>query len=126
MQFDLGNTLVTIPLGERRLRHVWIEAVGTVFGLLCASGWPAQEKTINYLFGLINVTLFAVIFSRSSSMGCCSPHHTTYRKRLSGWYKVKSVHTLERRRSPGSALAAAMAQLIVTAAVSRSSPNQRC
>lgn len=39
----------------------WIEAVGTLFGLLCI-WFASQEKTINYLFGLINVTLFAVIF----------------------------------------------------------------
>ncbi|MBX9866628.1 MAG: nicotinamide riboside transporter PnuC [Burkholderiales bacterium] len=39
----------------------YIEAIGTIFGLLCI--WYAgQEKRFNFYFGLINVTLFAIIF----------------------------------------------------------------
>ena len=34
--FDIGNTLVTIPLGEGGYAMSWIEAVGTLFGLLQA------------------------------------------------------------------------------------------
>lgn len=39
----------------------YIEAIGTIFGLLCV-WYASQEKRINFYFGLINVTLFAIIF----------------------------------------------------------------
>lgn len=56
-----GNILVHIPLGAGGYDLSWIEAIGTLAGLLCI--WLASlEKIINYPFGLINVTLFAVIF----------------------------------------------------------------
>ncbi|WP_058969861.1 nicotinamide riboside transporter PnuC [Type-D symbiont of Plautia stali] len=59
--FSTQNILVHIPIGVGGYDLSWIEAVGTLAGLLCI--WLAsQEKIINYLFGLINVTLFAVIF----------------------------------------------------------------
>lgn len=59
--FSTQNILVHIPLGVGGYDLSWIEAVGTVAGLLCI--WLASlEKIINYVFGLINVTLFAVIF----------------------------------------------------------------
>lgn len=55
------NILVHIPLGAGGYDLSWIEAVGTLAGLLCI--WLASlEKTINYAFGLVNVTLFAIIF----------------------------------------------------------------
>ncbi|WP_235380357.1 nicotinamide riboside transporter PnuC, partial [Escherichia coli] len=53
--FSINNVMVNIPLGEGGYALSWIEAIGTVFGLLCI--WCAsREKIINYLFGLINVT----------------------------------------------------------------------
>lgn len=59
--FSINNVMVNIPLGEGGYALSWIEAIGTIFGLLCI--WCAsREKIINYLFGLINVTLFAAIF----------------------------------------------------------------
>ncbi|MGK2946920.1 MAG: nicotinamide riboside transporter PnuC [Candidatus Malihini olakiniferum] len=59
--FSTSNILIHIPLGAGGYDLSWIEAVGTFCGLLCI--WLASlEKTINYLFGLINVSLFAVIF----------------------------------------------------------------
>lgn len=39
----------------------YIEAVGTIFGLLCI-WYASKEKIFNFYFGLINVTLFAIIF----------------------------------------------------------------
>ncbi|STQ77259.1 nicotinamide riboside transporter PnuC [Grimontia hollisae] len=59
--FDINNTLVHIPLGVGGYAMSWIEAIAAVFGLLCI-WFASKEKTINYLFGLINVSLFAVIF----------------------------------------------------------------
>lgn len=59
--FSVQNILVHIPIGTGGYSLSWIEAIGTVAGLLCI--WLASlEKIINYFFGLINVTLFAVIF----------------------------------------------------------------
>lgn len=65
--FIINNVMVNIPLGEGGYALSWIEAIGTVFGLLCI--WCAsREKIINYLFGLINVTLFAAIFFSDSTV----------------------------------------------------------
>ena len=59
--FSTQNILIHIPLGASGYDLSWIEAIGTLAGLLCI--WLAsQEKVINYPFGLINVVLFAVIF----------------------------------------------------------------
>ncbi|MBG5920876.1 nicotinamide riboside transporter PnuC [Providencia stuartii] len=59
--FSTSNILVTIPLWSSIYELSYIEAVGTIAGLLCIL-LASFEKTINYFFGLINVTLFAVIF----------------------------------------------------------------
>ena len=59
--FSINTLLVHIPLGKQGYDLSWIEAVGTLCGLLCI--WLAsKEKVINYLFGIVNVLLFAVIF----------------------------------------------------------------
>ena len=59
--FSTQNILVHIPIGTGGYDLSWIEAVGTVAGLLCI--WLASlEKISNYAFGLINVSLFAIIF----------------------------------------------------------------
>ncbi|ALP42189.1 nicotinamide riboside transporter PnuC [Aeromonas schubertii] len=83
--FDIGNTLVTIPLGEGGYAMSWIEAIGTLFGLACI--WLAsQEKTINYLFGLINVTLFAIIFFQIQLYGLLLFQLFFFCANLYGWY----------------------------------------
>lgn len=59
--FSINTTLLKFPelLGGYKLS--WIEAIGTIAGLICI--WLAsKEKISNYLFGIINVLLFAVIF----------------------------------------------------------------
>lgn len=58
--FSIKNILVHIPLGTG-YDLSYIEAVGTIFGLLCI-WYASKEKIINYLYGLINVTLFCIIF----------------------------------------------------------------
>ena len=59
--FSTQNILVHIPIGAGGYDLSWIEAVGTIAGLLCI--WLASlEKISNYAFGLVNVTLFAIIF----------------------------------------------------------------
>lgn len=59
--FSTQNILVHIPIGAGGYDLSWIEAVGTIAGLLCI-GLASLEKISNYFFGLINVTLFAIIF----------------------------------------------------------------
>jgi len=59
--FSINTLLVHIPLGKQGYDLSWIEAVGTLCGLLCI-GLASKEKVINYLFGIVNVLLFAVIF----------------------------------------------------------------
>lgn len=59
--FSTQNILVHIPIGAGGYDLSWIEAVGTIAGLLCI-GPASLEKISNYVFGLINVTLFAIIF----------------------------------------------------------------
>lgn len=58
--FSIKNILVHIPLGTG-YDLSYIEAIGTIFGLLCI-WYASKEKIINYPFGLINVTLFCIIF----------------------------------------------------------------
>ncbi|ATO32245.1 Nicotinamide riboside transporter PnuC [Dickeya dianthicola] len=59
--FSTNNILVHIPLGANGYALSWVEALGTLSGLVCI--WLASlEKTENYLFGLVNVSLFALIF----------------------------------------------------------------
>lgn len=65
---DINNTLVNIPIGDGYAMS-WIEAFGTVFGLLCI-WFASQEKTINYVFGLLNVTLLLLSFSKFSCTDC--------------------------------------------------------
>lgn len=82
--FDINNTLVTIPIGDGYAMS-WIEAIGTIFGLLCI-WYASQEKTINYVFGLINVTLFAVIFYQIQLYGLLLLQLVFFCANLYGWY----------------------------------------
>ncbi len=59
--FSVQNITVHIPIGAGGYDLSWIEAVGTIAGLLCI-GLASLEKISNYFFGLINVTLFGIIF----------------------------------------------------------------
>ncbi|MGL4613289.1 MAG: nicotinamide riboside transporter PnuC [Shewanella sp.] len=82
--FSINNTFVNIPLGSGYAMS-WIEMVGTVFGLLCI--WCAsKEKTINYFFGLINVTLFAMIFYQIQLYGLLILQLFFFVANIYGWY----------------------------------------
>ena len=81
---DINNTLVNIPIGDGYAMS-WIEAFGTVFGLLCI-WFASQEKTINYLFGLLNVTLFAVIFFQIQLYGLLLLQLFFFCANIYGWY----------------------------------------
>ncbi len=82
--FDINNTLVNIPIGSGYALS-WVEAFGTLAGLLCI-WFASQEKTINYLFGLINVTLFAIIFYQIQLYGLLMLQLFFFVANVYGWY----------------------------------------
>lgn len=83
--FSVQNILVHIPIGTGGYSLSWIEAIGTVAGLLCI--WLASlEKIINYFFGLINVTLFAVIFFQIQLYASLLLQMFFFVANIYGWY----------------------------------------
>lgn len=83
--FSTNNIMVHLPIGEKGYALSWIEAMGTFTGLLCI--WLAsKEKTINYLFGLINVSLFAVIFFQIQLYASLLLQIFFFIANLYGWY----------------------------------------
>lgn len=83
--FSTHNILVNIPLGAGGYDLSWIEAIGTLAGLLCI--WFASlEKIINYPFGLINVTLFAVIFFQIQLYASLLLQLFFFAANIYGWY----------------------------------------
>lgn len=83
--FSIKNVLVNIPLGTEGYALSWIEAIGTIFGLLCI-WFASKEKIINYLFGLINVTLFAAIFFQIQLYASLLLQVFFFVANLYGWY----------------------------------------
>lgn len=83
--FSTQNILVHIPLGAGGYDLSWIEAVGTLAGLLCI--WLASlEKVSNYPFGLVNVTLFAVIFFQIQLYASLLLQLFFFAANIYGWY----------------------------------------
>ena len=83
--FSTSNILVHIPLGAGGYDLSWIEAIGTLAGLLCI--WLASlEKISNYIFGLINVALFAVIFFQIQLYSSLLLQLFFFVANIYGWY----------------------------------------
>jgi nicotinamide mononucleotide transporter len=83
--FSTQNILVHIPIGAGGYDLSWIEAVGTVAGLLCI--WLASlEKIVNYAFGLVNVTLFAIIFFQIQLYASLLLQLFFFVANIYGWY----------------------------------------
>ncbi|SCB88334.1 nicotinamide riboside transporter PnuC [Kosakonia oryziphila] len=83
--FSTQNILVHIPLGAGGYDLSWIEATGTLAGLLCI--WLASlEKISNYAFGLINVTLFAIIFFQIQLYASLLLQLFFFAANIYGWY----------------------------------------
>nr|WP_318382344.1 nicotinamide riboside transporter PnuC [uncultured Enterobacter sp.] len=83
--FSTQNILVHIPIGAGGYDLSWIEAVGTVAGLLCI--WLASlEKISNYAFGLLNVTLFAIIFFQIQLYASLLLQLFFFAANIYGWY----------------------------------------
>lgn len=79
------NMLVHIPIGAGGYDLSWIEAIGTLAGLLCI--WLASlEKISNYAFGLINVTLFAIIFFQIQLYASLLLQLFFFGANIYGWY----------------------------------------
>ncbi|MTD40644.1 nicotinamide riboside transporter PnuC [Erwinia sp. CPCC 100877] len=83
--FSTQNILMHIPLGAGGYDLSWIEAIGTLAGLLCI--WLASlEKIINYPFGLVNVTLFAIIFFQIQLYASLLLQLFFFIANIYGWY----------------------------------------
>lgn len=90
--FSINNVMVNIPLGEGGYALSWIEAIGTLFGLLCI-WFASKEKIINYLFGLINVTLFAAIFLQIQLYASLLLQVFFFAANIYGWYAWSRQNT---------------------------------
>lgn len=83
--FSTSNILFHIPIGAGGYDLSWIEATGTIAGLLCI--WLASlEKIVNYAFGLINVTLFAAIFFQIQLYASLLLQLFFFVANIYGWY----------------------------------------
>lgn len=83
--FSTHNILIHIPIGAGGYDLSWIEAVGTIAGLLCI--WLASlEKISNYFFGLVNVTLFAIIFFQIQLYASLLLQLFFFAANIYGWY----------------------------------------
>lgn len=83
--FSTQNILVHLPVGSGGYDLSWIEAVGTIAGLLCI--WLASlEKISNYAFGLLNVTLFAIIFFQIQLYASLLLQLFFFAANVYGWY----------------------------------------
>lgn len=125
---DINNTLVNIPIGDGYAMS-WIEAFGTVFGLLCI-WFASQEKTINYLFGLLNVTLFAVIFFQIQLYGLLLLQLFFFCANIYGWYawtrpneqgETLEVRWLSQNKLVATAAACAVSIALLTMYIAHSS-----
>lgn len=83
--FSIQTILVHINLGPGGYDLSWIEAIGTLAGGLCI--WLAsKEKIVNYAFGLLNVTLFAVIFFQIQLYASLLLQLFFFVANIYGWY----------------------------------------
>lgn len=83
--FSTHNILIHIPIGAGGYDLSWIEAVGTIAGLLCI--WLASlEKISNYFFGLVNVILFAIIFFQIQLYASLLLQLFFFAANIYGWY----------------------------------------
>lgn len=80
-----SNILIHIPIGADGYDLSYIEAIGTICGLLCIY-LASLEKTINYLFGLLNVSLFAIIFFQINLYASLILQIFFFVMNVYGWY----------------------------------------
>ncbi|WP_121144752.1 nicotinamide riboside transporter PnuC [Orbus hercynius] len=80
-----SNIFVHIPIGSGGYDLSYIECIGTVCGLLCIY-FASIEKTINYVFGLLNVSLFAIIFFQINLYASLLLQIFFFAANIYGWY----------------------------------------
>ncbi|QXY84885.1 nicotinamide riboside transporter PnuC [Salmonella bongori] len=83
--FSTQNILMHIPIGAGGYDLSWIEATGTIAGLLCI-GLASLEKISNYFFGLVNVILFAIIFFQIQLYASLLLQLFFFAANIYGWY----------------------------------------
>ncbi|CAO97333.1 nicotinamide riboside transporter PnuC [Erwinia tasmaniensis] len=121
--FSTSNILFHIPIGAGGYDLSWIEATGTIAGLLCI--WLASlEKIVNYAFGLINVTLFAAIFFQIQLYASLLLQLFFFVANIYGWYawsrqnsqhqQALNIRWLPRRQRYGWIAAIVVAIVLLT------------
>jgi nicotinamide mononucleotide transporter len=83
--FSTSNILIHIPIGAGGYDLSYIEAIGTLCGLLCIY-LASLEKSINYLFGLLNVSLFSIIFFQINLYASLLLQIFFFIANIYGWY----------------------------------------
>lgn len=86
-----NNILTHIPIGHGGYNLSYIETIGTICGLLCIY-LASIEKSINYLFGLLNVSLFAVIFFQINLYASLILQIFFFIANIYGWYAWTKVN----------------------------------
>ncbi|HFZ8993659.1 TPA: nicotinamide riboside transporter PnuC [Citrobacter freundii] len=83
--FSTQNILMHIPFGVGGYDLSWIEAIGTLAGLICIA-LASMERIVNYVFGLINVVLFAIIFFQIQLYASLLLQLFFFAANIYGWY----------------------------------------
>ncbi|WMY96427.1 MAG: nicotinamide riboside transporter PnuC [Arsenophonus sp.] len=94
--FDTNNTILSILIANKNYNLSYIEALGTISGFLCV-WFASQEKNINYLFGLINVTCFAVIFFQIQLYASLLLQIFFFITNIYGWYAWSKVSSFDEK-----------------------------
>lgn len=82
--FSVQNILVHIPIGAGGYDLSWIEAVGTIAGLLCIGLASLEDQQL--LLWLINVTLFGIIFFQILLYASLLLQVFFFAANIYGWY----------------------------------------
>ncbi|WMY95287.1 MAG: nicotinamide riboside transporter PnuC [Arsenophonus sp.] len=94
--FDTNNTMFSIITGSKHYNLSYIEAAGTISGFFCV-WFASQEKNINYFFGLINVTCFAIIFFQIQLYASLLLQIFFFITNIYGWYVWSTVSSLDNK-----------------------------
>ncbi|WMY95568.1 MAG: nicotinamide riboside transporter PnuC [Arsenophonus sp.] len=94
--FNTNNTMLSIVTANKNYNLSYIEAVGTVSGFLCV-WFASQEKNINYFFGLINVTCFAIIFFQIQLYASLLLQIFFFITNIYGWYAWSKVSSFDKK-----------------------------
>lgn len=91
---NIHNFLVQLLVGIKNYNFSWIEFFGTISGLLCI-WFASKEKIISYFFGLINVSLFMVIFFRIQLYASLLLQIFFIIANIYGWYSWSTKNSVD-------------------------------